>query len=658
MAGSPARVASVPAASGECMFRIFWPVHLCRRLAESGYLVGWVLGEGVVVVASKTAFANAAQVAGYLAGFHRLHTASQGAEVGLRLPPTIVGYLSREGEGLCEPEPRDRSPIWIDAFTARTQVAFRDVLSFGEAMPRRAIVTIYEESIGKPWHFYSAAPLNLDLTVAQPAHAAPLAAAHAGQLPLQHILDYANMAGQLYEHIHEPLRVAGAPAAAGSTPHSGQALSAWACDVFLVFAAHFLRVADMRIFGHKVKRFSAVGQQLDLIVRRSVHLAEQWRAARGTTRAVHGQRRTAQYAYFWNSVWVTVLDVALGCILGACLIAHAGAVSDWIVAALRQQTVTSLEQTIVWLRGWPAGLKLNNGLDGFLAELFLWLIHFWTVVFQPSARHLRAVVIVAGWSGFVGGCSMQLAVLSDALALSTVHTYWFYMVAARIFHWQLVTLYSLFNLFRGRKQNVLRRRIDSCDYNLDQLLIGTILFTLLTYLFPTVLVYYITFASRRLAVTMAHGLLEVLLGILNHCPVFYVALRLRDPQMFPGGVCYNVDSQYAHRFIEAAWVIPGSPVRLARDPIPLSAQHRLNVTVVHMGSVPLLLPALFFQYYQIWVQFSASYLTQGLLRSLVLGDVIRPVPRLQHTMIPGLSHAQPYAAVGAPAATAPCSLAD
>ncbi|KAJ2766030.1 hypothetical protein IWQ57_004539, partial [Coemansia nantahalensis] len=175
-----------PAGGGEGMFRIFWPVHLCQRLAESGYLVGWDLGGGVVVVASKTAFANAAQVAADLAGF-------QGQQHELRIPPAIVGYLSREGEGLCEPEPRDHSPVWIDAFTARTQVAFRDVLVFGAPVPGRAIVTIYEESIGQPWHFYSATPLNLDLTVAP----APLAAVPDGQLPLQHILDYVNMAGQL-----------------------------------------------------------------------------------------------------------------------------------------------------------------------------------------------------------------------------------------------------------------------------------------------------------------------------------------------------------------------------------------------------------------------------------------------------------------------------
>ena len=90
----------------------------------------------------------------------------------------------------------------------------------------------------------------------------------------------------------------------------------------------------------------------------------------------------------------------------------------------------------------------------------------------------------------------------DLLSFLTVHIFWFYVVAARIYNWQLTILYSLFNLFRGKKRNMLRQRIDSCDYDLDRLLLGTILFTLLIFLFPTILVYYLTFA---LVSHMRHG---------------------------------------------------------------------------------------------------------------------------------------------------------
>lgn len=46
----------------------------------------------------------------------------------------------------------------------------------------------------------------------------------------------------------------------------------------------------------------------------------------------------------------------------------------------------------------------------------------------------------------------------------------------------------------GKRFNVLRNRTDSWEYDLDQLLFGTILFTLLAFLFPTVLAYYALFA--------------------------------------------------------------------------------------------------------------------------------------------------------------------
>ena len=58
------------------------------------------------------------------------------------------------------------------------------------------------------------------------------------------------------------------------------------------------------------------------------------------------------------------------------------------------------------------------------------------------------IIHIIGLSG-IFGVSMIISLLSDFLAFMTLHVYCFYMVAARIFNWQLITLYSLFNLFRG-----------------------------------------------------------------------------------------------------------------------------------------------------------------------------------------------------------------
>ena len=45
---------------------------------------------------------------------------------------------------------------------------------------------------------------------------------------------------------------------------------------------------------------------------------------------------------------------------------------------------------------------------------------------------------------------------------------------------------------------MLRRRLDTWNFDLDQLLLGAMLFTLISFLFPTIFVYYVLFASVSL----------------------------------------------------------------------------------------------------------------------------------------------------------------
>lgn len=200
---------------------------------------------------------------------------------------------------------------------------------------------------------------------------------------------------------------------------------------------------------------------------------------------------------------------------------------------------------------WPAGLKLNNELAAFLGDLFLWVIENWAGMhfllldllfsfanfgaacianLQPYLPH---VIYVVGCSSFAGA-SMPIALFSDLVSILTVHIYSFYVASARIFNWQLTIIISLFHLFRGKKRNVLRHRIDSCDYDLDQLLLGTILFTVLFFLLPTVIVFYLTFASARMLIISLKAALDTCLAFLNHFPLFALMLRVKDSRRLPG----------------------------------------------------------------------------------------------------------------------------
>lgn len=83
---------------------------------------------------------------------------------------------------------------------------------------------------------------------------------------------------------------------------------------------------------------------------------------------------------------------------------------------------------------------------------------------------------------------------------------------------------------------MLRNRIDSCDYDLDQLLLGTILFTLLFFLLPTVFVFYATFAGARTGVICIKSGLDTLLALLNHFPLFALMLKFKDSRRLPGKI--------------------------------------------------------------------------------------------------------------------------
>jgi phosphatidylinositol glycan class Q protein len=119
----------------------------------------------------------------------------------------------------------------------------------------------------------------------------------------------------------------------------------------------------------------------------------------------------------------------------------------------------------------------------------------------------------------------------------------------------MAALSSLWKLFRGKKKNVLKRRIDSCHFDVDQLLMvssfsspvqvlcadrrllvrqGTILFTLIFFLFPTVMIYYIFFSIVRFLITLVEAALWFLICFYNHFPFFSVGVFALDRGRLPG----------------------------------------------------------------------------------------------------------------------------
>ena len=100
------------------------------------------------------------------------------------------------------------------------------------------------------------------------------------------------------------------------------------------------------------------------------------------------------------------------------------------------------------------------------------------------------------------GATSTLSLLQDLLRLTTLQLHIAHCLTRVIWTWLLDSLGGLWNLFRGKRWNVLRQRTDAYQYDVDQLFLGTLAFVVGTFLAPTVLVYAALFFFVRFSMTL------------------------------------------------------------------------------------------------------------------------------------------------------------
>ncbi|KAI9056489.1 Gpi1-domain-containing protein [Trametes sanguinea] len=361
---------------------------------------------------------------------------------------------------------------------------------------------------------------------------------------------------------------------------------------------------------HAISReLSTTADQLDVRIEQGIYVTGE------LPHVYHDKARTvtsiSKYIKFHNCVWLVLNDVIIGVAFGSFLCENRQILAAWLEYVLQYYLVHRMELALLWLNNWPAGLKLNTELSQFYCHSLIGVVSAWGWLLVRAAPYFSSLI---GAIGIAGCCGMTMIVslLSDTLSLLTAHLYACYYISATVFRHQLSLAGSLWNLFRGKRYNVLRNRIDSWDYELDQLLLGTILFTLLAFLYPTVLTYYALFATARLAIMMVHAVLDTVTALLNHFPLFALLLRVKDPLRLPGGVCIQRTK--------------AGPLFLTSQPAPLSS--------------------IFRHYAHLAARLTTHYHPLRMLRQLAVGRVMMPIPRsaIRYNMIPvgGKGRARSY----------------
>lgn len=244
----------------------------------------------------------------------------------------------------------------------------------------------------------------------------------------------------------------------------------------------------------------------------------------------------SEYIKFYNTVWLIINDILMGYLFSNFLRTHHNLiVSGFQDIVLQYELIFS--QTITWLMNNPAGFKLNNELTSFLGQLIFWVLEFWktTTIRWISINFDSVLTIVEIFTRFFG-ISIFISISQDFLNILFLNIYGFYIACTRLYYWQLNIVKSLFRLFYGKKYNVLRHRVDSNDYEFDQLLLGIIIFTILVYLLPTVFSFYASFALAKLMILFISTILKFLLISINHFPVVVLLLKLKNQDRLPSGI--------------------------------------------------------------------------------------------------------------------------
>ena len=172
-----------------------------------------------------------------------------------------------------------------------------------------------------------------------------------------------------------------------------------------------------------------------------------------------------------------------------------------IMKMISNYTITLLHWThdlIIWIMGVPGGLKLNTPLNHFLGTRFIVILNLWHYFYSDFiAMYLDSLITIL-FSLLPFGLTLFLTAVHDFLKFLHLCLICFFVLTSRTVGLQISAIQSLARLFMGRKWNVLKKRVDSCDYDTNQLLVGTIMFTTLLFLLPTTGVYFVLFLLLRL----------------------------------------------------------------------------------------------------------------------------------------------------------------
>lgn len=115
--------------------------------------------------------------------------------------------------------------------------------------------------------------------------------------------------------------------------------------------------------------------------------------------------------------------------------------------------------------GLPGGFKPNHNLSQFIGCAILDMIYTWNYVTTGLNQMQVHILWYAASTGLLGLTTM-ISLVHDIFFMCSFHIFMPYTVVAYIYKNILKMLGTLFNLFNGKKFNIMRNRVDANDFSI------------------------------------------------------------------------------------------------------------------------------------------------------------------------------------------------
>jgi hypothetical protein len=234
-------------------------------------------------------------------------------------------------------------------------------------------------------------------------------------------------------------------------------------------------------------------------------------------------RKRAELSLY-TSISIVILDVLVGILVALIIFYKPHAIFEPIQKAYLYLNNHILQSVVSWLMGSPAGLQMNRNLVIFLGTVSLTVVSYWDAIVLSLITsdyidmEFRIAIVLGLFS--VTGVSVLLSALIDLSSLVFFHIFFVYAGLTRLWHLTVRVIFTFTQLFRGKKYNILKLRVDGHEFDLEQLILGTVFLAIVVFMLPSVIVCYLAFMLLWVGVLLLQLLLRAGVSVFSFFPVY------------------------------------------------------------------------------------------------------------------------------------------